>query len=91
MKPFNERRKVFDVYWTWQKCFIIFEGGKGIAEKAGDLYLPTKEPLKFNDIGHAVRQLLHDKYGYDDVPSVHKPLDLETFKEAEIRWYPIDL
>ena len=74
-------KKILEFNYTLSDCQLWVDTGKKIIQETGRVIIP--ETFGYHTLGHAIRQLLADKYGYD-IPCVCRPLDENIFKEAEI-------
>lgn len=62
-------------------CALTVSSGDRIKELTGEVSIP--KALEYHVLGHAIRQLLADKYGFE-IACVFKPLDNDLFKKSEI-------
>lgn len=75
------KKTILEFNYTSNSCFLVISENGKIREVHGDLYIPGK--LEYHVLGHAIRQLLVDKYGFD-LPCVYKPLSTKAFEVAKI-------
>lgn len=62
-------------------CKLHVTNGRKTTELTGTVQIPMV--MDHHELGHAIRQLLTDKYGFS-MPCVYKPLSEEAFRDAEI-------
>lgn len=75
------KKKVLELNYNKHNCSLLVSIKGKVSVLHGEVSI-SKE-LGFHDYGHAIRQLLTDKYGFD-LPCVYKPLDEKTFADSEI-------
>ena len=74
-------RKIIEFTYTARSCKLLISEDGNIKLLEGKVHIPKE--LGFHEYGHAIRQLLVDKYGFN-LSSVYKPLDTATFNKSKI-------